>query len=48
MIHKVKTNETEEIYYSEPVFKCKVIPIGTFLLFFLNTNFKSADIREFY
>ena len=42
MIHK------DEIYYSEPVFKCKVMPIGTFLLNFLNTDFKSADIRKFY
>ena len=48
MIHKDKTEETEEIYYSESVFKSKVMPIGTFLLNFLNTDFKSADIREFY
>ena len=45
MIHK---DESYEIYYSEPVFKCKVMPIGTFLLNFLNIDFKSADIREFY
>ena len=45
MIHKDKT---DEIYYSEPVFKCRVMPIGTFLLIFFNTDFKSADIREFY
>ena len=32
MIHRDKTDETDEIYYFEPVFKCKVIPIGTFLL----------------
>ena len=48
MIHKNKTDELDEIYYSEPVFKCKVMPIGTFLLNFLNTDFKSADIRKFY
>lgn len=48
MIHKDKTDETDEIYYSEPVFKCKVMPIGTFLLNFLNTDFKSREIRKLY
>ena len=43
MIHKNKTDELDEIYYSEPVFKCKVMPIGTFLLNFLNTNFCNFD-----
>lgn len=42
MIHKDKT---DEIYYSEPVFKCRVMPIGTFLLNFLNTDFKGTGIR---
>ncbi len=48
MIHKDKTDESDEIYYSEPVFKCKVMPIGTFLLTFLNTDFKGTGIRQFY
>ena len=51
MIHKDKTDKTDEsdeIYYSEPVFKCKVMPIGTFLLNFLNTDFKSREIRKLY
>lgn len=48
MIYKDKTNEEEEMYYSEPVFKCKVMPIGTFLLNFLNTDFKSREIRKLY
>lgn len=47
MIHKDKTKE-EEMYYSEPVFKCKVMSIGTFLLNFLNTDFKSREIRKLY
>lgn len=48
MIHKDKTDETEEMYYSELVFKCKVMPIWTFLLNFLNTDFKSREIRKLY
>ncbi len=42
MIHK------DEIYYSEPVFKYKVMPIGTFLLNFLNIDFRDTGIRTFY
>ncbi len=48
MIHKDKTKETEEIYYSEPIFRCQAMPIGTFLLNFLNTDFKGTGIRQFY
>jgi len=42
MIHK------DKIYYSEPISKCKIMPIGTFLLNFLNIDFETADIRTFY
>lgn len=41
MIHKCN------IYYSEPMSKCLVVPIGTFLLNFLNTDFEGTGIGHF-
>ena len=41
MIHK------GNIYYSEPMFKCLIVPIGTFILSFLNTDFKGSGIGHF-
>lgn len=38
----------DKMYYSEPMSKCKIMPIGTFLLTFLNTDFKGTGIRVFY
>lgn len=42
MIHK------DKMYYSEPIYKCISMPIGTFLLNFLNTDFNGTGIRTFY
>lgn len=41
MIHK------GNIYYSEPMSKCLIVPIGTFLLNFLNTDFEGTGIGHF-
>lgn len=41
MIHK------DNIYYSEPLFKCKIAPIGQFVLDFLNTDFEGTGIGLF-
>ncbi len=38
MIHK------GNIYYSEPMSKCLIVPIGTFLLNFLNTDFEGTEL----
>ena len=36
-----------KMYYSEPIGKCKIMPIGTFLLDFLNIDFSSTGIGNF-
>lgn len=41
MIHK------GNIYYSEPMSKCLIVPIGTFLLNFLNIDFEGTGIGHF-
>lgn len=42
MIYRdMKVNDN--IFYSEPIFKKHIAPIGTFLLMFLNTNFENES-----